>query len=203
MDHLTSKTFCVSFTNDGNSILTASQGFFKFMFRFFFVLDNHIRLYCSQGYNQRYVLKKVVRVPCMGWSILDMAISPDGKHLAYSTWHEGMFQCDINLSNDSWQQLRVKAPEYRLFLDYNLFNKYFYRFALFSLRFNNDGTEIIAGSNEERIYIYNREIGKQVLATHAHDDEINALCFGDRASHIILSGSDDGLCKVKFNKLIS
>jgi WD repeat-containing protein 23 len=30
----------------------------------------------------------------------------------------------------------------------------------------------------------------------AHDDDINAVCFGDDGSHILLSGADDGLVKV-------
>lgn len=165
-----------------------------------FFLDYRIRLYRAQGYNQQYILKQTFVVPCMGWSILDVAISPDGKHLVYSTWHEGMYQCDVH-SFENWQQLRVDAPESRsIFFTFFYINNEIYRFALFSLRFNSDGSEIVAGSNNEHIYIYNREVGKQVMATHAHEDDINAVCFGDNASHIILSGGDDGLCKVNVLK---
>jgi len=30
----------------------------------------------------------------------------------------------------------------------------------------------------------------------AHDDDVNAVSFADETSNILLSGSDDGLCKV-------
>jgi WD repeat-containing protein 23 len=64
------------------------------------------------------------------------------------------------------------------------------------MRFNSDGSEIVAGSTDRHLYIYSRELNKCVLALPAHEEDINAVCFGDRDSHIILSAGDDGLCKV-------
>ncbi len=34
------------------------------------------------------------------------------------------------------------------------------------------------------------------LQVEAHEDDLNAICFGDSASNIFYSGGDDGLCKV-------
>jgi WD repeat-containing protein 23 len=67
---------------------------------------------------------------------------------------------------------------------------------LFSIRFNKDGSEIVAGSTDQHLYIYNRECCTCVLSLKVHDDDVNAVCFGDEGSHILLSGADDGLVKV-------
>jgi len=34
------------------------------------------------------------------------------------------------------------------------------------------------------------------MQVDAHDDDVNAVSFADETSNILLSGSDDGLCKV-------
>lgn len=31
----------------------------------------------------------------------------------------------------------------------------------------------------------------------AHDDDVNAVAFADDSSHILFSGGDDGLCRVR------
>jgi len=35
-----------------------------------------------------------------------------------------------------------------------------------------------------------------LMQVDAHDDDVNAVSFADETSNILLSGSDDGLCKV-------
>lgn len=35
-----------------------------------------------------------------------------------------------------------------------------------------------------------------VFQIEAHEDDVNAVTFADETSHILYSGSDDGLCKV-------
>ena len=35
------------------------------------------------------------------------------------------------------------------------------------------------------------------LQVDAHEDDVNAVSFADDSSHILYSGSDDGLCKVR------
>lgn len=54
----------------------------------------------------------------------------------------------------------------------------------------------MAGSTDQHLYIYNRETCCCVLTLKVHDDDVNAVCFGDEGSNILLSGADDGLVKV-------
>lgn len=46
---------------------------------------------------------------------------------------------------------------------------------------------------------YAEEMINAILQIDAHEDDVNAVCFGDEASNIIYSGADDGLCKVHFS----
>lgn len=76
-------------------------------------LDQQIRIYKARGRHQRYLLERNIQVPLIGWSILDVVVSPDGRHLVYSTWNEAMYQYDLHNPSDNWQQLRVDPREER------------------------------------------------------------------------------------------
>jgi WD repeat-containing protein 23 len=41
-------------------------------------------------------------------------------------------------------------------------------FGLWSLQFSEDGRELVAGSNDKRIYVYDLEANKPVLKINAH-----------------------------------
>ncbi|KAK0428648.1 hypothetical protein QR680_010930 [Steinernema hermaphroditum] len=77
------------------------------------------------------------------------------------------------------------------------------RFAAFSLKFSADDSEVIAGGNEHSIFIFKRELNKTVLRLNGHDDDVNAVAFADSFSHLILSGGDDGLCKVWDRRILA
>lgn len=65
------KVFCGIFSKDGKSFITASQ-------------DRQIRLYKSD--DDSYKLFKTISARDIGWSIIDVAISPDQSQFVYSTW---------------------------------------------------------------------------------------------------------------------
>lgn len=71
------------------------------------------------------------------------------------------------------------------------------RFCLFSIQFSSDSNEILCGSSDRHIYIYDlnrREVSIKILA---HNDDINTACYLETSNNnLIVSGSDDRLCKV-------
>lgn len=68
---------------------------------------------------------------------------------------------------------------------------------VWSIRFSGDGREIVAGASDHSVYVYDIESRKSILRIAGHDDDVNAVCFGDAHSpHILYSGSDDTLIKV-------
>ena len=42
----------------------------------------------------------------------------------------------------------------------------------------------------------------QTMRIAAHSDDVNAVSFVDENTHILASGGDDGLCKVKTKFLV-
>lgn len=84
----------------------------------FICLDHKIRLYEKHGPRKQYFLKRALDVPYVGWSILDVVVSPDGRDIVYSTWNEAMYQVsisedDLNGDDENWIPLRVEATEAR------------------------------------------------------------------------------------------
>lgn len=68
---------------------------------------------------------------------------------------------------------------------------------IWSLRFSGDGREIVAGTGDRSVYVYDIERGQSILRIPGHDDDVNAVCYGDPNSpHILYSGSDDTTLKV-------
>lgn len=47
--------------------------------------DHKIRLYERFGPRRQYFLQRSLDVPYVGWSILDVVVSPDGRDIVYST----------------------------------------------------------------------------------------------------------------------
>ncbi|CAH8306457.1 unnamed protein product [Eruca vesicaria subsp. sativa] len=56
--------------------------------------------------------------------------------------------------------------------------------------------ELVAGSSDDSIYVYDLEANRVSLRTVAHTSDVNTVCFADESGHLILAGGDDNLCKV-------
>lgn len=81
-------------------------------------IDEKIRFYTPKGARQRYMNTRTLVAPYVGWSILDCALSPDGRHVVYSTWNEHILQCDLSKPDDeiSWQSLRITQRDAHRFV---------------------------------------------------------------------------------------
>ncbi|XP_076337040.1 DDB1- and CUL4-associated factor 11-like isoform X3 [Tachypleus tridentatus] len=162
-----SKGFIGTFTRNGDFFISAAQ-------------DCMIRIYDTS--RECFKLVKVVAARDVGWSVLDIAVSPNGQHFIYSSWSEYIHICDLDRRQDNHTALFLWPEDQH--------------FCVFSLRFSHDGKEILGGANDECIYIYDRELNKRSLKVRSHEDDVNTVDFADSTSQIIFSGGDDGLCKV-------
>lgn len=169
LDTYEGKVFCGIFSRDGNYFVTASQGWWFFFLYWRFVelifVDQQIRLYKSD--TGVYSLFKTIHARDVGWSIIDIAFSPDQEHFVYSTWSNScrlpiLFKqsvilnylflvhlCSVNGDPDKQEPL-------------NLINTS-RRFCIFSVAFSSDGSEILGGSNEGYLYVYDRNINQRTL----------------------------------------
>lgn len=172
--HYPSKAFCGTFARNGDIFMTACQ-------------DSVIRIYdTSQGDFKEF---KSVSARDVGWSILDMAVSPDGLYFVYSSWSEYLHLCNVFGDHQVHQALPL-CPEDR-------------RFCIFSLQFSCDGGDILGGANDSCLYVFDREAHHRSLRIRAHDGDVNAVAFADKTSQILFSGGDDGLCKVWDRRTLS
>ncbi|XP_030766143.1 DDB1- and CUL4-associated factor 11 isoform X2 [Sitophilus oryzae] len=167
LENGSAKIFCGIFSGDGNTFLTASQ-------------DRNIKLYDVKS--SSYELYKTIRARDVGWSIIDVAFSPDGSNFVYSTWSSSLHMCPVRGSSDHQEPLSLVNTSRR--------------FCVFSVTYSSDGKELVCGTNDGCLYIYNMEVQSRILRIPAHTSDINRVLFADNSSQIIYSGSDDGLVKV-------
>ncbi|XP_069044177.1 DDB1- and CUL4-associated factor 11 isoform X2 [Lepisosteus oculatus] len=161
------KVFCGVYSEDGRLFLSACQ-------------DQNVRLYdTSSG---RFRVIRTVKARDVGWSVLDVAFTPDGHNLLYSSWSDYIHVCSLDGDNETHTALDLNPDERR--------------FCVFSLTVSSDGKEILGGANDGCLYVYDREQNRRTLKIDAHEDDVNAVAFADGSSQIVLSGSDDALCKV-------
>ncbi|KAB0793266.1 hypothetical protein PPYR_12886 [Photinus pyralis] len=167
LDRYAGKAFCGIYSKDGEYFITASQ-------------DRQIRLYKSGDNSYKCTNSFFARD--VGWSIIDVAFSPDREHFVYSTWSSSLHQCSVLGDSDHQEPLCLVNTGRR--------------FCVFSVIFSSDGKEILGGANDGYIYVYDRLSNRRSLRIRAHEYDVNSVAFADDTSHIIYSGGDDGLIKV-------
>eukprot|EP00898_Chlorokybus_atmophyticus_P002883 jgi/Chlat1/3596/Chrsp234S03581 len=179
VDSMNSRGYIGQFSADGSLFVGGFQ-------------DRRIRLY--DVYNS-WKLRKDIVARNLRWTVTDTAISPDQRFLVFSSIMPSVYMVNIGDNNsdgsvtnitDSHEQLRFDSGGH--------FSRH--NFGLWSLQFSRDGREIVAGSSDHAIYVYDIERNKPILRVVAHEDDVNAVAFADERSSLLYSGSDDRLIKV-------
>lgn len=166
------------FSSDGNFFFSCGQDF-------------KVRMYdTSNPYKWKYY--KVVYNPYGSWTITDASLTTDNKWLAYSSISSVVCLAPTD-PNDSSEPRMLDFSR----LDTAYGARGYSRFAIWSIRFSGDGREIVAGTGDRSVYVFDIERNTSILRIPGHTDDVNAVCFGDAASpHILYSGSDDTTLKV-------
>eukprot|EP00008_Paramoeba_atlantica_P005767 CAMPEP_0201477176 /NCGR_PEP_ID=MMETSP0151_2-20130828/2248_1 /ASSEMBLY_ACC=CAM_ASM_000257 /TAXON_ID=200890 /ORGANISM="Paramoeba atlantica, Strain 621/1 / CCAP 1560/9" /LENGTH=479 /DNA_ID=CAMNT_0047857801 /DNA_START=1488 /DNA_END=2927 /DNA_ORIENTATION=+ len=166
--------FCGKYSRDGSTFASACQ-------------DSRIRIYDTA----KWKLQRTIRARDIGWSIIDVDYSPDGKYLAYSSWSDSihMVRVDDLKIPDPYHASHNMRPETR-------------RFCLFSIKFSPDNREILGGASDYCLYIYDQETEQRTVKITAHRDDINAVQWADESANVVFSGSDDTFCKVWDRRLL-
>ncbi|KAI9836979.1 MAG: hypothetical protein M1837_003139 [Sclerophora amabilis] len=180
--HYDDRCYSGQFSDDGNFFFSCAQDF-------------KVRMYDTANPNAwRYY--KTVEYPYGQWTITDASLSRDNKFLAYSSIKSVvcLAATDPNETDE---------PHLLDFYDINIPQGVrqpigaWNRFAIWSVRFSGDGRELVAGTGDKSVIVYDIEARKSILKIPAHDDDVNAVCFGDTLSpHLLYSGSDDTTLKV-------
>ncbi|CAA0832075.1 transducin family protein / WD-40 repeat family protein [Striga hermonthica] len=177
VDHMSTRAYVSQFSADGSLFVAAFQG-------------SEIRIYDVE---RGWKVRKNVLARNLRWTITDTSLSPDQRHLVYASMSPIVHIVDIGSST---RDSLANINEIHESLDFSCPEDRGYSFGIFSLKFSNDGREIVAGSSDEDIYVYDLVANKLSLRISAHTSDVNTVCFADESGHLIYSGSDDNFCKV-------
>ncbi|KAL2009074.1 hypothetical protein VTN00DRAFT_7268 [Thermoascus crustaceus] len=180
--HFDTRCYSGQFSDDGNFFFCCSQDF-------------KVRMYdTSNPFEWKYY--KTVDYPFGQWTITDATLSPDNKYLAYSSIRHLVCLAPTDPSDESdpvvldFSNLRRNNPSRGYFRGIS-------HFGIWSIRFSGDGREIVAGTGDRSVVVYDIETRQSILRLQKHEDDVNAVCFGDSSSpHILYSGSDDTTIRV-------
>ncbi|KAH6821791.1 transducin family protein / WD-40 repeat family protein [Perilla frutescens var. hirtella] len=177
VDQMSTRAYVSQFSADGSLFMAAFQG-------------SQIRIYdVERGWKvQKNILARSLR-----WTITDTCLSPDQRHLVYASMSPIVHV--VNVGSTTKESL-ANVTEIHEGLDFSSPDEGGYSFGIFSLKFSKDGREVVAGSSDEDIYVYDLEAKKVSLRISAHASDVNTVCFADESGHLIYSGSDDNFCKV-------
>lgn len=147
--------------------------------------DRRVRLYDSVSWKT----KKEIHARNIEWSIIDIDYSPDQRWIIYSSWSDYVHMCNLQGDFEIHDALDF-SPEAS-------------RFCLFSIKFSPDSTEILGGSSDRNIYLYDINRKERVVQVKAHSNDINTVCYLDPSGNLIASGSDDFFVKIWDRRILS
>lgn len=177
VDQMSTRAYVSQFSTDGSMFVAAFQG-------------SQIRIY---NVERGWKVQKNVFARSLRWTITDTSLSPDQRHLIYAS------MCPVvhivNVGSSTTESL-ANITEIHEALDFSSPEDGGYSFGIFSLKFSTDGREVVAGTSNDDIYVYDLEARKLSLQISAHSADVNTVCFADESGHLIYSGSDDNFCKV-------
>ncbi|RYP66692.1 hypothetical protein DL769_005967 [Monosporascus sp. CRB-8-3] len=175
--HYDEPVYSGQFSDDGN-------------FFYACVKDFKVRMYdTSNPYNWRHY--KTVAYPGGTWTLTDATLSPDNRWLAYTSITSQVCLAPTD-PNDTGDPYTLNLGAGRL-----TDGGWSSRLGIFSIRFSGDGRELVAGTTQNSIVVYDIESRRVLHSVTGHKDDVNAVCFADKSSpHILYSGSDDTTIKV-------
>lgn len=178
VDRMESRAYVSQFSGDGSLLVAGFQ-------------DSNIRVYNAEN---GWSLQKDILAKSLRWTITDTSLSPDQRYLVYSSMSPIVHI--VNVGSPVTKSL-ANVTEIHEGLNFSTeVDEDEDLFGIFSVKFSMDGRELVAGSSDHCIYVYDLVANKCTLRIVAHEDDVNTVCFADESSNLMYSGSDDSFCKV-------
>ncbi|XP_051118887.1 LEC14B protein-like [Andrographis paniculata] len=177
VDQMSTRAYVSQFSSDGSRFVAAFQG-------------SQIRVY---DVDRGWKVQKNILAQSLRWTITDTSLSPDQRYLVYASMSPIVHIVNVDSAT---RDSHANITEIHDGLDFSSPDGGGYSFGIFSLKFSTDGRELVAGSSDEDLYVYDLEANKLSLQIPAHTSDVNTVCFADESGNLIYSGSDDNFCKV-------
>ncbi|KAL5097232.1 hypothetical protein RYX36_001559 [Vicia faba] len=176
VDRMGSRAYVSQFSDDGSLFIAGFQG-------------SHIRIY---DVDKDWKIKKDISARNLRWTITDTSLSPDRQYLVYASMSPIIHI--VNAGSATTESV-ANVTEIHYGLNFASDNDGD-EFGIFSIKFSTDGRELVAGTSDSSICVYDLGADKLTLRIPAHLSDVNTVCFADESGHLIYSGSDDSFCKV-------
>lgn len=158
--------------------------------------DKNIRIYEA---DREWRMRKEVLARNLRWTVTDTHISPDERFLVYSSitpevmlvnLAEGGISSEANVT-DIHEELSFGPRR----AEQNFYDPQS-NFGIWSVKWSADGRELVAGTGDSSLYLFDVSRNEVVLRVKGHDDDVNAVAWADDTGNILLSGSDDHICQM-------
>ncbi|KAH9620357.1 hypothetical protein KSS87_005775 [Heliosperma pusillum] len=149
IDQMNSRTYVSQFSTDGSLFISGFQG-------------SHIRIY---DVDNGWKVHKNIVARSLRWTITDTSLSPDQQHLVYSSMSPLVHIVDVG---SAAKESLANVTDIHDGLDFSAYGDGGYSFGIFSVKFSTDGKELVAGSSDDAIYVYDLEANKLSLRILAH-----------------------------------
>ena len=180
IERFNSWVYCGQFFRDGEYFLCACQ-------------SGNITVYRVGTGEEGMTMENSYMCRDVQWSITDMKLSPDSRHIAYSSWSGNVHLIPFQ-DTSGGTELCLPLSD--------AMSSFYYALCAFSLSFSADGKELIAGTNDGKVIIYDLQSDtKAVIVGHATD--VNSISFSDQTNHVIYSAADDGILKIWDRRILN
>ncbi|XP_058076528.1 LEC14B protein-like isoform X2 [Magnolia sinica] len=176
IDRMDTRAYVSQFSADGTLFFAGFQG-------------SHIRIY---NVDNVWKVQKDILAKSLRWTITDTSLSPDQRYLVYASMSPVVHIVNVGSAVAESHANITEIHDGLNFSDDDGDGD----FGIFSVKFSTDGRELVAGTGDHAIYVYDLEANKPSLQISAHLCDVNTVAFADETGHLIYSGSDDNLCKV-------
>lgn len=178
VDKMDSRAYVSQFSADGSLLVAGFQG-------------SRIKIY---NVDKGMKLQKDIIARSLRWTITDTSLSPDQRYLVYASMSPIVHIVNVETAA---AESHANITDIHDGLDFSAHEDVKCSFGIFSVKFSNDGRELIAGTNDDAIYVYDLETNRLTSRfAAAHKSDVNTVTFADETGHLIYSGSDDGFCKI-------
>lgn len=177
VERMDTRAYVSQFSADGCLFVAGFQG-------------SHIRVY---DVDNDWKVRKDILARSLRWTITDTSLSPDQRFLVYASMSPIIHIVDVGSAT---RESLANVTEIHDGLDFSSHSDGVYSFGIFSVKFSTDGRELVAGSSDASIYVYDLEANKLTSRFPAHSSDVNTVTFADETGNLVYSGSDDNLCKV-------
>ncbi|GAX82117.1 hypothetical protein CEUSTIGMA_g9545.t1 [Chlamydomonas eustigma] len=192
IESVSARAYIGQYSKDGTFFVAAFQ-------------DQRVKLYDVEN---GWTLRKDVRTRMCRWTVTDTTVSPDQRFVIYASISPVAHLVEVGNRYDSVVESISNVTEIHEALCFDMHassegqQRSMREFGIWSIKWSGDGREIIAGTNDERVYVYDMESSRVVAFVDGHDDDVNAVAYLDSTPNLIASGSDDNFVKIWDRRLI-